>query len=73
MTSTAIRKIECQQVVGTSTVIRKVERQQVVGSGGRLRHVWLCEMECWHGSYGQAMRCKWAQAETARLAEEAGQ
>jgi len=48
-----------------------VLRRQVVGAGGRTRSISLCESLCWHGSYGQAVRCKnAAHLREQRLAEQ---
>lgn len=38
--------------------VREVIAKQVIGSGGRKRTVSVCEFGCWHGSYGQAIKCK---------------
>ena len=37
---------------------RAIKVARKVGSGGRVRQVAICEMGCWHGSWGQAMKCK---------------
>lgn len=48
---------------------RAITRQRVVGSGGRIRSVSVCEAGCWHGSDGQARKCKNAHHVVARKME----
>lgn len=53
-------KQEQQQRVSelASKMQRTITAKKVVGAGGRLRTVYECEAHCWHGSSGQARKCK---------------